>query len=85
MCDRDIFQGNVKFLSTLEEVGADAVADCLTLRDQLCGIELGDDGLEYFVSNGRQDSLIVILTEVLVSLAPVLNPLKFEENILGKS
>ena len=85
MCDRDIFQGNVKFLSTLEEVGADAVADCLTLCDQLCSIELGDDRFEDFVSNGRQDSLVVILTEILLRLAPIPDTLNFWENLLGKS
>jgi hypothetical protein len=40
-------------LGTLEEVGSDAVADCFTLGDQFCSIELGDDGLEDFVSDGR--------------------------------
>ena len=69
MCDGDVFQCNVKFLGTLEEVCSDSVADCLTLSDQFRGIELGNDRFEDFVSDGREDSLIVVLTEILVSLA----------------
>jgi hypothetical protein len=72
-------------LGTLEEVGSDAVADCFALCDQFCCIELGDDGLEDFVSDGREDSFVIILTEILVSLVAILNTLKHRENILGKS
>jgi hypothetical protein len=72
-------------LGTLEEVGSDAVADCFTLGDQFCSIELGDDRLEDFVSDGREDSFVVILTEVLASSVTIPNTLKLRENILGKS
>jgi hypothetical protein len=44
VCYRDIFKGYVKFLRALEEVGSDAVADCFTLCDEFCGIELSDYG-----------------------------------------
>lgn len=39
--------------------------DLLTLGDELGGVELGDDGLEDFVSDGGEDTLIVVLTERL--------------------
>ena len=60
--DGDIFQGDVELCGSLHEVCADAVGDGFTLGDQLGGIELGDDGLEDFVSDGGQDTLIVVDT-----------------------
>jgi hypothetical protein len=63
--DGDILEGNVELGSTSKEVGTDAVGDGFTLGDEFGGIELGDDGLEDFVSDRREDTLIVILTEVL--------------------
>lgn len=45
MCDGYIFESDVEFLGTLEEIGADSVADCFSLSDEFCGIELGDNGL----------------------------------------
>jgi hypothetical protein len=65
MGDGDIFQGNVKFLGALEEVFADTVADSFTLGDEFSGIELCDDGFEDFVADRGENSLIVILAEVL--------------------
>jgi len=41
--DRDVLKSDVELLSTLEKVGADAVADCFSLSDQLSGVELGND------------------------------------------
>ena len=38
----------------------------LPLLDQLGRVELGDDGLEDLVSDRREDSLVVVLAEVLV-------------------
>jgi hypothetical protein len=63
--DGNVLKSNVELLGTLEEVAADAVGDGLTLGDELCGVELGDDGFEDFVSDGWEDTLIVILSEVL--------------------
>jgi hypothetical protein len=83
--DRNIFQRNVEFLGTLQEVGSDAVADRFTLCDQFCGIELSNDGLEDFVSNGRQDSFVIILAEILHPLANTPNALDSCGDILGKS
>lgn len=85
MRNRDIFQGDVEFLGTLEEVRSDAVADSFTLGDQFRSIELGDDRLEDFVSNRRQDSLVVILTEILLSSAAISIILRDGENKLDKS
>lgn len=73
MCNGDIFQGYIEFLGTLKQVGSDAVANCFTLGDQFCGVELGDDGFEDFVADGREDPFVVILAEVLVSLATIPN------------
>jgi hypothetical protein len=72
-------------LGPLEEVGSNAVADCFTLGDEFCSIELGDNGLEDFVADGRQNSLVVILTKVLVSLATYSYILHLHGNILGRS
>lgn len=66
MCDGNVLEGNVEFLCTLEEVGSDSVADCFTLCDELRGIELRYDGFEDFVSDGWENTLIVILTKVLL-------------------
>lgn len=65
MGDGNVLKSNVELLGTLEEVAADAVGDGLTLCDELCGVELGDDGFEDFVSDGWEDTLIVILSEIL--------------------
>lgn len=65
MGDGDVLKSDVELLSTLEEVGADAVGDGLTLGDELGSVELGDNGLQDFVSDRWKDTLIVILAEVL--------------------
>jgi len=71
VCDGDILEGDIELLGALEQVRADSVADGFTLGDQLCGVELSDDGFEDFVSDGGQNTLIVILSQVLLQLAPV--------------
>lgn len=71
MCDGDVFESNVELLGALEEVGTYSVDDCFTLCDEFCGIELGDDGFEDFVSDGWEDSLIIILTKVLFPISPI--------------
>jgi hypothetical protein len=72
--DGNVLEGNVEFLGTFEEVGTNAIADGLTLRDEFCSIELSDDGFEDFVTDGWEDSLVVILTKVLMNLS-VFRPL----------
>lgn len=49
----------------LQQVVPDALGNGLTLGDELGGVELGDDGLEDFVADGREDSLVVVLAEGL--------------------
>lgn len=71
MCDGDVFEGDVEFVGALEQVGADAVADGFALGDEFGGVELGDDGFEDFVTNGGEDTLVVVEAEVLQGvLAP---------------
>ena len=52
-------------VGALEQVGADLVGDGLALGDELGGVELGDDGFEDFVTDGGEDTLVVVLAEVL--------------------
>jgi hypothetical protein len=61
----DILEGNVEFSSTAGEIALDALGDGFTLGDELGGVELGDNGLEDFVTDGGEDSLVVVCTEVL--------------------
>lgn len=68
MCDRDVFEGDVELVGALKKVGADAVGHGFTLGDEFCGVELGDDGLENFVADGGEDTLVVVEAEVLVVL-----------------
>jgi hypothetical protein len=65
--DGDVLEGNVELAGALEQVGADLVGDGLALGDELGGVELGDDGLEDLVTDGGEDTLIVVEAEVLVA------------------
>lgn len=65
MGDGHILKSDVEFGSSAGEVLADLLRDGLSLGDELGSIELGDDGLEDFVTDGGEDSLIVVDTEVL--------------------
>jgi hypothetical protein len=65
--DGDVLEGNVELAGALEQVCADFVGDGLALGDELGGVELGDDGLEDFVTDGGEDTLIVVEAEVLVA------------------
>lgn len=64
--DGDILEGDMELLGALEELGPDAVRNLLTLGDKLRSVELGDNGFENFVTNGGEDTLVVVETEVLV-------------------
>jgi hypothetical protein len=63
--DGNILKSDVELGSTKSKVVSNSLRDSLSLGDELCGIELGDDSLQDFVSNRGEDSLIVIGTEVL--------------------
>jgi hypothetical protein len=60
--DGNVFQSDVELRRTLHEVGADAVGDGFTLRDELGGVELRDDGFEDFISDGGEDTFVVVGT-----------------------
>lgn len=66
MGDGNVLQGDVELGGTLEKVCTDAVGDGFTLGDELCGVELGNDGLQDFVSDGGEDTLVVIGTVRLI-------------------
>jgi len=68
MRDGHVLQSNVEFLGALQQLSTDAIAHGLTLSDEFCRVELGDDGLEDFVSDRGEHTLVVVLTEVLVDL-----------------
>ncbi len=65
MCDGDIFEGNIEFLCSLEEVRTNAVRNSFTLGNQFCSVELGDDGFEDFIADRGENSLVVVLAEIL--------------------
>jgi len=59
----NVFEGDVELLSSAEEIGTDTVRDSFSLRDELGGVELSDDGFEDFIADGGEDTLVVILTK----------------------
>ena len=63
--DGDVLEGNVELGGAAGEVAADALGDGLTLGDELGGVELGDDSFQDFVSDGGEDTLVVVGTKVL--------------------
>lgn len=68
MGDGHVLEGNVELGGAAGELVADALGDGLALGDELGGVELGDDGLEDFVADGGEDTLIVVGAEVLVNV-----------------
>ncbi len=60
MCNGHVLEGDVEFLGAFKQVGANAVADGFSLSDELCGVELRDDGFEDLVTDGGEDTLIVV-------------------------
>lgn len=73
MCNGNILQGNMELGGALHEIGADALRDGLTLGDEFGSIELGHNRFQDFVSDGREDTLVVVLAELLVNLGQVLH------------
>lgn len=66
MGDGNVLERNVELGGALDKIGADALRDGLALGNKLGSIELGDNGLEDFVADGGEDTLVVILAEVLL-------------------
>lgn len=58
--DGDVLEGDVELRRAAHQVRADAVRDGLSLRDELRGVELGDDGLEDFIPDGGEDTFVVV-------------------------
>ena len=69
VCDGNILEGDVEFVGALEQVGADLVRHGFTLRDEFGGVKLRDDGFKDFVSDGGEDTLVIVETEVLVGVS----------------
>lgn len=69
--DGNVLEGDVELAGAFHEVGADAVGDGFTLRDELGGVELGDYGFQDFVADRGKDSLIVVEAKVLLVLGCV--------------
>jgi len=65
VCDGDVFEGDVELCGAAEEVGSYPVRDGFSLCDELGGVELSYDGFEDFVSDRGEDTLVVVLAEVL--------------------
>ena len=65
VCDGDVLERNVELVGALEQIGANPVRHGFSLGDELCSIKLGDNGFEDFVSNGGEDPLVVVQTEIL--------------------
>lgn len=63
--DRDILERNVELGGTAGKLALDALGDSFTLGDELSGVELGHNSLEDFVTDGGEDTLVVVDTEVL--------------------
>jgi hypothetical protein len=72
--DGDILQSDVELGRALGEVVADALGDGLTLGDELGRVELGYYRLENFVADGGEDTLVVVLAEVLITIISTLSP-----------
>ena len=52
--------------SPRKQVFPNSRRDDFTLCDELRGVKLGDDTLQYFIANGRQNTLVVVQTKVLI-------------------
>lgn len=67
MRDGDVFERDIEFASAPGQLGLYPGRNGFSLSDELRGIELGDDCFEDFVSDGGEDTLVVVLSEVLLS------------------
>lgn len=68
-----ILELNVELSGAFSQILTDLGRDQLTLGDQLASIELGHNRLQDFVSDGGQDTLVVVHTQVLVDLRQLLD------------
>lgn len=63
----DVVEDEVEPPRPAGEVFTDKTGDHLTLGDELGSVELGDDGFEDFVDDGRENAFIVVGTELSVA------------------
>jgi hypothetical protein len=66
VCDGDILQSDVELGCALGQVVTDALGDGFTLGNQLGRVELGYYCFQDFIADRREDTLIVVLSEVLL-------------------
>ena len=58
--DRHVIKNDVEAARTQRQILTHKTRDHFSLRDQLRCIKLRDDGLEYFVHNAWQHTLVVV-------------------------
>ena len=63
--DGDILERDMKLLGATGEVGLDLLGHSLTLGNEFGCVELSNYGLEYLISDGRENPLIIVGTEGL--------------------
>lgn len=83
MGDRDIIQDDIEFFGSLREDVSDLERDLLSLGQELICIVLGDHWLENFISNRRDNSLIIIDAKVIEDVAESLL-IRAEQNSQGE-
>ena len=62
----DVVQDDVEIPGPLDQLLPDQHADLGSLGDELRGVELGHDGLEHLVADGRENPLVVVLAQPAV-------------------
>lgn len=62
----DVVEDEVELFCLVGEVFMDKMGDYFMLGDELGSVELGDDGFEDFVDDGRENVFIVVGIEFLV-------------------
>lgn len=67
MGNGDVVEDEVEPPRPAGEVFTDKTGDHLTLGDELGSVELGDDGFEDFVDDGRENAFIVVGAELSVA------------------
>ena len=66
--DGNIIEDDVEFKGAFGKDFSDLLRNFLSLRDELLGVVLGDDRLEHFVGDGGQNSLVVVVSDVVEDL-----------------
>lgn len=72
VCDGDIVKDDIEFESAFAKDFSDLLGDFLSLRDKLLSVVLGDDRFEDFVTDGGQNTLVVVRADVVKDLGEFL-------------